>query len=65
MQIFRREVRHRLKIQKNLHLKSGQLSQSVPMLKLDYKAFVMKTGSRLKPLQNTAINDALASRNNV
>ncbi len=35
------------------------------MLKLDYKAFVMKTGSRLKPSQNTAINDAMASQNNV
>lgn len=35
------------------------------MLKLDYEAFVMKTGSRLKPLQNTAINNALAFRNNI
>lgn len=39
-------------------------TQTVPMLNLDYKAFVMKTGAELKPLQNTAINDALASHNN-
>lgn len=42
------------------------------MLKLDYKAFVTKTGSRLKPLKNKtttkknpAINDALALQNNI
>lgn len=66
-----REVKHSSEIQKkggkkannnnNQHLKSGQLSQCVPALKLDYEAFVMKTGARLKnPVQNTAINSALA-----
>lgn len=45
------------------------------MLKLDYKAFITKTGSRLKPLKNKttttkknknpAINDALALQNNI
>lgn len=34
------------------------------MLKLDYEAFVIKTGSKLKPSQNTAINGAWVSRNN-
>lgn len=34
------------------------------MLKLDYKVFVLKTGTGLKPSQNTAINDALVSHNN-
>ena len=42
------------------HLKSGQLSRCVLTSELDYEAFVMKTGSRLKPSQNTAINEAPA-----
>lgn len=65
MQIFDRQVKHHSKIwEKKKHLKSGQLSQAITMLKLDYKAFVLKTGTRLKASQNTAINDALVSHNN-
>lgn len=67
MQIFDRQVKYHYKIQekkKKKHLKSGQLSQAITMLKLDYKVFVLKMGTRLKPSQNTAINDALVSHNN-
>lgn len=64
MQIFDRQVKHHYRIQKKKkHLKSGQLSQAIT-LKLDYKAFVLKTGTSLKPSQNTAINDNLVSHNN-
>lgn len=65
MQIFDRQVKHHYKIQgEKKHLKSGQLHQAITMLKLDYKVFVLKTGTGLKPSQNTAINDALVSHNN-
>lgn len=48
----------------NKHLESGQLSQTITMSELDYEAFVLKMGTRLKSSQNTAINDARVSHNN-
>lgn len=59
MQIFDGQEKHHYKIQKKI-----RSTQAITMLKLDYKAFVSKMGTSLKPSQNTAINDALVSHNN-
>lgn len=69
---LRGEVKHFLFFCKNkggekkkTDLKIRSSTSDCPqMLKLDYEAFVIKTGSKLKPSQNTAINGAWVSRNN-